>query len=112
MIDRYAFGEIVVDGETYHADLILLPDRVINNWWREQGHSVCEADIAEVVAADPEVVIFGQGEPGRMSVPALIQEEMVSRGIEVLVLPTTAAVARYNDLVDQKRVAAALHLTC
>ena len=38
-------------------------------------------------------------------------EELERRGIEVEVLQTDDAVRRYGDL-DERRTAAALHLTC
>jgi hypothetical protein len=40
-IDHYGFGRIVVDGGEETNDLILLPDRVVWNWWRQDGHAQC-----------------------------------------------------------------------
>ena len=39
-IDRYEFGRIVVDGHQETLDLIVLPDRVVRNWWRRDGHGL------------------------------------------------------------------------
>ena len=50
-IDQYSFGQIDIDGRRYDADVIILPDRVLSSWWREEGHNLCEADLAEVLAA-------------------------------------------------------------
>ena len=38
MIDSYSFGEITVDGTGYRSDVILFPQRVVADWWRESGH--------------------------------------------------------------------------
>ena len=37
-IDDYDFGRIVVDGLEQTRDVILLPGRVVLNWWRQDGH--------------------------------------------------------------------------
>ena len=39
-LEGYSFGRIVVDGEEQTHDLIVLPHRVLTNWWRREGHSL------------------------------------------------------------------------
>ena len=34
-IESYSFGEVVIDGKRYRSDVIVFPDRVKPNWWRE-----------------------------------------------------------------------------
>jgi hypothetical protein len=36
-IDHYEVGRIVVDGREETKDLIVLPNRVVRNWWRQEG---------------------------------------------------------------------------
>ena len=38
MIEEYKFGFIRIDGEEYRRDLVILPDKIIPDWWREKGH--------------------------------------------------------------------------
>lgn len=33
-IERYSFGSISVGGRSYTSDLIVLPDRIVADWWR------------------------------------------------------------------------------
>jgi hypothetical protein len=40
-IKHYQFGRIVVDGQEERRDLIILPDRVVRNWWRRDGLRWC-----------------------------------------------------------------------
>ena len=47
-IDQYEFGRIVVDGRQETKDLIVLPGRVVRNWWRRDGHALVLDDLAEV----------------------------------------------------------------
>jgi hypothetical protein len=81
-LEDYSFGRLTVDGQEHTRDLIVLPDRVVSNWWRREGHSLAMADLDEVVDELPERLV-----------------------------PTDAAVRRYGEL-DERRTAAALHLTC
>jgi hypothetical protein len=111
-IEAYEFGRIVVDGEVYSADLILLPDRVMEGWWRQEGHVLHPGDLEEVFDAAPEVLIVGQGAYGRMLVPGETTQAVARAGIELIALPTDEAVKRYNGFPAGQRVAAALHLTC
>lgn len=111
-IDAYHFGEIVIDGRRYRRDVIVFPDRVQANWWREEGHSLSPADLWDVVQARPEVLVIGQGSAGRMDVPAATRRWLEEQGIQVIAQPTAQAVNTYNALREKKRVVAALHLTC
>ena len=62
--------------------------------------------------AAPDTLIVGQGAYRRMRVPDETARVVQSAGIELIVLPTPAAVEQYNARPASRRVAAALHLTC
>ena len=111
-IEHYQFGEIIIDGRRYSRDVIIYPDRVESRWRREESHSLSLADVWEVVQAAPEVLVIGQGRMSRMDVPTETWQGLQQAGIEVIAEPTTQACKTYNRLCAQKRVAAALHLTC
>jgi hypothetical protein len=111
-IESYQFGEIVIDGQRYSSDVIVYPDRIDSQWWRKEGHSLEPADVWEILQAPPEVLVIGQGNPGRMDVPAVTWRKLEEAGIEVIVEPTTRACDTYNRLRLKRRVVAALHLTC
>jgi hypothetical protein len=110
-LEGYSFGRIVVDGEEQTRDLIVLPDRVVANWWRREGHSLAVEDLSEVEDELPETLILGTGAYGRLRPPRAVLDELARRGIQVESLPTDEAVRRYGEL-DERRTAVALHLTC
>lgn len=111
-IDSYSFGRLVVEGRTYTSDVILYPDRIDASWWRKEGHRLRAEDLAEVVAARPDLLIIGTGYSGVMMVPRETREFLASKGIDVRVAQTRAAVEAFNELQGKMTVIAALHLTC
>lgn len=110
-IDSYEFGRIVVDGREERRDVIILPSRVVPNWWRQQGHSLVLEDLDEVLDELPERLIVGTGATGQMRPDPKAIRGLEERGVVVEQLPTAQAVERYRQL-DPVRTAAALHLTC
>ena len=58
-IDSYRFGHIVIDGQVYSQDVIILSDRVIRDWWRGSGHILHPDDLLLVFEASPKVLVVG-----------------------------------------------------
>ncbi len=113
-IDSYSFGRIRVDGIDYAKDVILLRGEIRSPWWRAAGgHVFAVADLKQVVAAAPEVVVLGTGYFGRVKVLEETLKEFADAGSEVVAERTGGAVEAFNRLAAEGRdVAAALHLTC
>jgi hypothetical protein len=112
-ITNYTFGKISIDGKTYHSDVIITSNKVKDNWWRKEGHNLAIADLADVLDANPEVLIIGSGYYGRMQVPEVTRDFLNEKGIQVEVVPTSVAVEKFNQLQQKcARIVAALHLTC
>lgn len=111
-VTHYSFGRITIDGKTYTSDVIIYPGRVDSSWWRKEGHYLQPVDLADVVAARPDVVIIGTGHSGVMQVPGETVRFLESKGIEVRVALTEKAVDMLNKAPKDKAVIAALHLTC
>jgi hypothetical protein len=110
-IEAYRFGRVVVDGTEQTRDVIVLPQRLVSNWWRQDGHALVLADLDEVLDELPERLIVGTGADGRMRPDPACVRGLKERGVQVEVLATDEAVRRYAEL-DEARTAAALHLTC
>lgn len=110
-ISDYGFGHVVVDGRRETRDLIVLPDRVVRNWWRRDGHALVLDDLGEVLEDLPERLIVGTGATSQMRLDPVTLDRLRDRGIDVECHPTDRAVSRFGEL-DPGRTAAALHLTC
>jgi hypothetical protein len=110
-IEGYRFGRVVVDGQEETRDVIVLPGRVVRNWWRRDGHSLAWEDLEEVLEDMPAHLIIGAGAMSRMRPDPQTLDRLRERGVAVEVLPTADAVRRYGE-IDPRHAAAALHLTC
>jgi hypothetical protein len=110
-IDGYRFGHVVVDGTELTSDVIVLPNRVVPNWWRKEGHALVLADLEEVLDELPERLIVGTGADGQMRPDLGLVQQLEARGVQVEIHRTDEAVRRYAAL-DPHWTAAALHLTC
>ncbi len=111
-INAYRFGHIEIDGQAYTNDVIIFPDHVMSDWWRDEGHVLQPQDLERVFAADVDVLIVGQGANGRMRVTQATRQQVEAAGIDLLVKHTHEAVETYNEMRDKKNIVAALHLTC
>ncbi len=111
-IDRYEFGLIVIDGQSYHHDLLIWPGHFKDDWWRQEAHLLQLEDVAEALAAAPQVLVVGQGAQGRMQVDGALAAHLKAQGIELAAGPTADAIRTLNELAGKTRLAAALHLTC
>ena len=111
-IEHYRFGTITVDGQRYTRDLIILPERIAAGWWRKEGHALHPDDLTAVFEAAPEVLVVGTGAYGMMRVTEETRRALETAGIRLIAATTAEAVKTYNELREETRVAAALHLTC
>ncbi len=112
-IDSYSFGKIGIGGKGYSSDVIIYPDRVDAAWRRKEGHQLQPEDLVEVLKARPDVLVVGTGYFGMMSVPEYTVEQIRAAGVDMRTEKTGKAADLFNKLAGgDKRVVAALHLTC
>jgi len=113
LVEHYTFGRIVIDGKTYASDVIITKNKILEKWWRKEGHLVQLEDINEILKQNPEIVIFGTGKYGAMKVSKEVINELKRRNIEVVIDITEKAVKIFNEMVNKgKNAVLAAHLTC
>ncbi len=109
-IEDFSFGKIVIDGERYTDDIILIDKEIRSGWWRNRAHTVSKNDLAPVIDFEPELLIIGTGSSGRMDVPTSLYGELK---FKIESYPTNKACKRYNELIKKEmKLAGAFHLTC
>jgi hypothetical protein len=112
MIEDYHFGSITVDGKTYTGDIKIIGGEVVSDWWRINGHKLAVADIEDILEARPDVLVVGTGDPGLMEVLPETERRLSELDILLVAKPTAEALKTYNDLLGQRKIAFAAHLTC
>ncbi|MBC8415257.1 MAG: hypothetical protein ISS80_05770 [Candidatus Cloacimonetes bacterium] len=111
-IESYSFGSIMIDEESYTSDLIIFPGKIDVSWWRKRSHKVEMEDIPELLEVEVDVIIFGTGAYGLMKIDKKVIVHFTNRNIELIIEKTGQAVNTYNEISENKKVIAALHLTC
>lgn len=112
-IDDYKFGKMVIDGRAFTKDLIIIPDGIVENWWRKEGHRLFVADLAQHIDMENLAeLIVGTGRFGMMKVADEVSDFCREHGVRLIVSSTPKAVKEYNKSTEQTRTAAAFHLTC
>ncbi len=115
MIDSYDFGVMVVGGRKYTSDVIVFPEKVIDGWWRREGHKIYVEDLKEVFNCKPlpEVLVIGTGYYGFVEVMPEVENTLKAHGVKLVIQPTREAYKTFNKLLKSgKRVSGAFHLTC
>ena len=113
MITEFSFGKIVVNGKTYNSDIKIIDGRVISEWWRMSGHRVEVEDIADVLEAEPEVLVIGKGSPGLLKSTASLRDHLTANHIELIEKKTSKAIEVFNKIYKEgRKVAAGFHISC
>ena len=114
MIEKYEFGEMVIDGTCYSNDVIICPNTVRGDWWRKSGHYLQLEDIQKVILEEePEIVIIGTGKFGVMKVSPEVKKYLKDTEIDYVITSSGKAVEIYNKKREKTdRIIGAFHLTC
>ena len=114
-LDRFEFGSIRIDGETYANDVIIDRGEVskrkkkASKPFRDRyGHT--PLSVEEKIPWNCRMLVIGTGAEGALPVMPEVEREAGRRGVELLVLPTEQAVDLLNG--KAKKANAILHVTC
>lgn len=112
VIERYSFGNIIINGHSYTSDLIIFPHRISASWWRKDGHNCSLRDLQEAIDFKPNAIIIGTGARGTMKVdPEVFRFFEHNNNMILIEQPTDGAVKIFNKFnIDSIQVVAALHL--
>jgi hypothetical protein len=116
-INRLEFGSIEIDGKEYGYDVVVLPDGTVKEREASKAmfgdHAIKKTEIEELANAKPDSIIVGTGTMGmaRVSPDAEAYAQQVK--LNLIVLPSSNAIDKVNQLRDEgKPVAALIHITC
>ena len=108
MFTGYGIGYVMVNQMRYERSLIILPDRIIEDWPAQTFEQLAVAHFEQLLSLQPEIVLLGTGASLRFPHPSLTKV-LITAKIGVEVMDTSAACRTYNILTAEgRRVAAAL----
>ena len=108
LFTAYGDGYVSVNGRRVETSVIVLPDRIIEDWGVTRFDSLAAAHMVTLAGLDREVVLLGTGRLLRFPRPEVLRP-LIQAGIGVEVMDIQAACRTYNILVaEQRKVAAAL----
>jgi len=116
-IDELTFGSIVVEGKKHRRDIFIFSDGTIKS--RKGGflmfgsHKIKRQELEELSQGQPEIIVVGTGTDGVATLAPDMESWIKEKNLNLLIKPSYDAVAKLNELVEQKkRVAALIHITC
>ncbi len=107
----YGDGYVSVNAVRHLSNLVVLPDRVIDDWTQATFATLCVADFERLAVLDSEIVLLGTGNHLRFPPVELLQPLIkAQKGLEVMDIQ--AACRTFNVLSGEGRKVAAALLFC
>jgi uncharacterized protein len=108
LIRAWEPGRVRVLERWVQGNVIVAPDRVIENWQVTSPTQLRSEDLRDAVALEPEIILLGTG--AEIVLPDVdLMAELAALHIGLEIMSTPAACRTFNVLVhEQRRVVAAL----
>jgi len=114
-IDKFSFGTIEIDGETYDQDVVIDRGKVRRRkkkpskpFRAEYGHT--PLSVEEKIPWKCRRLVVGTGEQGALPVMPAVLAEAERRGVKVIAAPTAKAIQLLSR--EKEGTNAVLHITC
>lgn len=106
LVRRYRPGLICIGQNEYTRSLILSPGRILTDWTPQHPDELAAEHFDCLLELAPDVLLLGTGE--RLCFPPPpVTAGLLTRGIGVEVMDTSAACRTYNILLSEGRVVVA-----
>ncbi len=105
-IHGYEPGEVVINGRRFQRSLVLLPDRVIDDWPPQSFDELDEQDFERLTDLNADLILLGTGQRQAFPAPTLYRS-LMERNIGIEIMGTPAACRTYNILMAEERLVAA-----
>lgn len=108
LFTAYGDDHVAVNHQKYEKNLLVLPEKLLENWSTATIGTLSEADMQQLLVLDVEVILLGTGKRLRFPPPSLMHPFAAS-GIGLEIMDLQAACRTYNILATEgRKVAAAL----
>jgi uncharacterized protein len=102
-------GLLKIGEETVSENVMLFRGSIQYGWSLDDGGDLTEVHLAEIIAAEPEIIIFGTGWQSRLP-PRDLVFTLARKGIGFETMNTPAACRTFNILLGEDRDVAAVLL--
>ena len=110
VVTGYGARHVLVNGRRFERSLVVLPDRLIEEWGPSGGEQLSSEAVSRLAALEVSIVLIGTGETLDFPSPDILRP-LIEAGIGFEVMDTAAACRTYNILMgEERKVAAALIL--
>jgi uncharacterized protein len=104
----YGEGYVMVNERRHEKSVIVLPDRVLQDWAATSFEALAEEHFETILSLEPEIVLLGTGATFRFP-HARLTRALAEARIGLEAMDTFAACRTYNILMAEgRKVAAAL----
>ena len=111
LIRGYREGEVQINELVLRAPCIVTAQQLVRDWQARSVSTLALADLEQIFALQPDVVLLGTG-PKQIFPDRAIRQAFAARKVGLEVMDLGAACRTYNILVqEERRVAAALFLS-
>ena len=100
-------GKIKIGNEELTDNVVLFRDEIHRGWQPKDLNNPTSQDLSDLIAAKPEVIIFGAGWETRLP-PRELVFALARHGIGFEMMDTPAACRTFNVLVSEDRDVAAV----
>ena len=108
MFTGYGQGYVMVNGKRFEKSVVVLPERIVDDWPAENFAGLKAEHLAALAGLDREIILLGTGAKLRFPRPEIVAP-LARAGIGVEVMDLQAACRTYNILLSEgRKVAAAL----
>lgn len=105
-VTAYGDDHVAIDGRALRRSLLLLPDRIDEDWGPANFAMLTHEHLAPLAVLACDVLLLGTGVKQHFLPPALMHP-LIEAGRSIEVMGTQAACRTYNILVAEGRVVAA-----
>jgi len=110
-IDHYEFGKVVVNGQTYEHDIVIMPDGAISQG-PEDMHYVLLPELERVINTPGiKTLVIGTGAEGNGLLRKKLVKVVKEKGIKLDMMLTEDAMKMLNG-TSKEGLVAMLHLNC
>ena len=102
IINSYEPGWIQINEQKYYQSLLLMPDRLIQDWSAASADQITPEHLVELARYEPQVLLLGTGEQHKFLHPQIFRP-LMELGIGYEVMTTGAACRTYNVLLSEDR---------